>query len=110
MPYAGLLAQHGVCACLAFGGVGGGDGVDDGLGFFVPDFCGIPVLSAPVPASRSWLRLWELGMRVLLTLIIFHHVSKVVLPAVVGFADAHGVVGEVDIAIVALEALSVWSF
>jgi len=33
-----LLAEHGVCACLAFGGVGGGDGVDDGLGFLMADF------------------------------------------------------------------------
>lgn len=24
---------------MALGGVGGGDGVDDGLGFFVADFC-----------------------------------------------------------------------
>ncbi len=38
LPYAWLLAEHGVRACLAFGDVGGGDGVDDGLGFLVADF------------------------------------------------------------------------
>lgn len=60
LPYAGLLAEHGVCACLAFGGVGGGDGVDDGLGFFVADFCCVPGLSAHVPAS--WLLASKMGM------------------------------------------------
>lgn len=33
-----LRSEHGVRARLAFGGVGGGDGVDDRLGFFVADF------------------------------------------------------------------------
>lgn len=33
-----VLGQHGVGVCLALGGVGGCDGVDDGLGFFVADF------------------------------------------------------------------------
>ena len=36
---AGLVVwQHRVGVGLAFGGVGGGDGVDYGLGFFVADF------------------------------------------------------------------------
>ena len=35
-----------------------------------------------------------------LTLIIFQHVAFVVAAAVVGFAHGHGVVGEVDIAVV----------
>lgn len=39
MVVAGLvLGKHRVRVGLAFGGVGGGDGVDDGLGFFVADF------------------------------------------------------------------------
>lgn len=33
-----VLRQHGVVVCLAFRGVGGGDGVDDRLGLFVADF------------------------------------------------------------------------
>ncbi len=36
------------------------------------------------------------------TLVVFHHIAEVVLPAVMGFPDAHGIVGEVDIAVVAL--------
>lgn len=38
---AGLVVrEHGVRVGLALGGVGRGDGVDDGLGFFVADFWG----------------------------------------------------------------------
>lgn len=36
-----LRCEHGVCARLAFGGVGGCDGVDDRLSFFVADFCSL---------------------------------------------------------------------
>lgn len=34
-----LRSEHGIGTGLAFGGVGGCDGVDDRLGFFVADFC-----------------------------------------------------------------------
>lgn len=37
-----------------------------------------------------------------LTLVVVNDVSEVILARVVGFADAHGVVGKVDIAVVAL--------
>lgn len=33
-----VLREHGVRVGLALGGVGGGDGVDDGLGLLVADF------------------------------------------------------------------------
>lgn len=59
---------------LALGGVGGGDGVDNGLSLLVADL-----------------------------LVVVYHVSQVVSAAVVSLAHAHGVVREVDIAIVAEE-------
>lgn len=40
-----VLREHGVRVGLALGGVGGGDGVDDGLGLLVADFCGRVSLS-----------------------------------------------------------------
>lgn len=54
--WAALRCEHGVCACLAFGGVGGCDGVDDGLGFFVADFCAVEWFSL-----RSCYGVWERG-------------------------------------------------
>ena len=45
---------------------------------------------------------WERGGSIRITLIVIQHVALVVSPAVVGFPDGHGVVGEVDIAVVAL--------
>lgn len=60
--------------CLAFGGVGGGDGVDYGLGFFVADL-----------------------------LVVVDYVAEMVAAAVVRLPHAHGVVREVDIAVVAEE-------
>jgi hypothetical protein len=39
------------------------------------------------------------------TLIIVYHISEVISAAVMGFSHTHGVVGEVDIAVVALELL-----
>lgn len=59
---------------LALGGVGGGDGVDDGLGFLVTDL-----------------------------LVVIYDISKMVSAAVVSLAHAHGVVREVHIAVVAEE-------
>lgn len=59
---------------LAFGGIGVGDGVDDGLGLFVTDL-----------------------------LVVIDNVAEMVATAVVGLAHAHGVVREVDIAIIAKE-------
>lgn len=49
---------------MAFGCVGAGDGVDDGLGLFVPDL-----------------------------LVVVYYVSEMVAAGVVGFTDGHGVVG-----------------
>ena len=37
-----------------------------------------------------------------LTLVVVHNVSKVVLSTIVRFPDAHGVMSEVDIAVIAL--------
>lgn len=34
-----ILGKHRVGVGLALGGIGGGDGVDDGLGLFMADFC-----------------------------------------------------------------------
>lgn len=59
---------------LALGCVGIGDGVDYGLGFFVADL-----------------------------LVVVDDIAEMVATAVVGFAHAHGVVGQVDIAVVAKE-------
>jgi hypothetical protein len=69
-----VLWEHGVGVGLAFGGVGGGDGVNDRLGFFVADL-----------------------------LVIVYDVAQVVAAAVVGFPHAHRIVREVDIAVVAKE-------
>lgn len=44
---------------------------------------------------------WERSFRVSLTLIVVYDIAQVVATAVVCFAHAHGVVGEVDIAVVA---------
>lgn len=41
-----------------------------------------------------------------LALVIVDYISEVVSAAVVGFAHAHGVVGEIDIAVVALRELA----
>lgn len=59
---------------LALGGVRGGDGVDHGLSLLVANL-----------------------------LVVVNDVSDVVAAGVVGLAHAHGVVGQVDIAIVAEE-------
>lgn len=61
---------------LALGGVGRGDGVDDGLGLLVPDL-----------------------------LIVFDDVAEVVSPAVVRLPHAHTIVRQVDVAIVAEDCL-----
>lgn len=71
-----VLGKHGVVVGLAFGGVGGGDGVDDGLGFLVADL-----------------------------LVVVDDVADVVAACVVGFAHAHGVVRQVDVAVVAEDCL-----
>lgn len=69
-----VLRQHGVGVGLAFGSVGGGDGVDDGLGLLVADL-----------------------------LVVVDNVSQMVSTAVVRLPHTHGVVREVDIAIVTKE-------
>lgn len=38
------------------------------------------------------------------TLVVVYHISQMISAAVMGFPHAHGVVGEVDIAVVALDA------
>lgn len=48
-----MRSEHGICACLAFGGVGGGDGVDDRLGFFVADFCAAEWISHGLAMRRE---------------------------------------------------------
>lgn len=67
-----VLGKHWVGVGLALGGVGGGDAVDDGLGLLMADL-----------------------------LVVVDDVAQVVAPAVVGLAHAHGVVRQVDIAVVA---------
>jgi len=57
-------------------------------------------MAAGFENGDGWI--WGPEMRVLLTLIVFHHISEVVLPTIMCFPDAHGVVGKVDIAVVAL--------
>lgn len=86
-----VLWEHGVGVGLALGGVGRGDGVDDGLCLFVADFC-----------RKNGQNGGSEGGRVgLLTLVVVDDVAEVVAAAVVRLANAHGVVGEVDIAVVA---------
>jgi hypothetical protein len=46
--YARVLAEHGVRGRLAFGGIGGGDGVNNRLGFLVADFWGFVSLESRV--------------------------------------------------------------
>lgn len=71
-----LLLQHRdrIIPALALGGIAVRDAVDHALRLLVPDL-----------------------------LVIFHHVAQVVAAAVVGFAHAHAVVCQVDIAVVAEE-------
>jgi hypothetical protein len=74
-PASGLvLREHRVGVGLALGGVRGGDGVDDRLGLFVADL-----------------------------LVVVDNVAQVILSAVVRLTHAHGVVRQVDIAVVAEE-------
>lgn len=70
--------------------------------------------SWPISARRLWLAFCWLGGKggppegigygkyrgVRRTLVVVYHVAKVVAPTVVSFAHAHGVVREVDIAVV----------
>jgi hypothetical protein len=67
-----VLGQHGVCVCLPLGGVGGRDAVNDRLCLLVTDL-----------------------------LVVVDDVTEVVATAIVGFAHRHGVVCQVDIAVVA---------
>lgn len=75
-----VLGQHGVGMGLALGGVGRGDGVDDGLGLLVPNL-----------------------------LVVVHDVAQVVAAAVVRLADRHAVVRQVDIAVVAEDCVRAWA-
>lgn len=97
---------------LAFGGVGRGDGVDDGLGLFVADFCGRAgvfsmlvggVAVVVVVGGSVVVVAWEeaAGWRGRLTLVVVDDIAEVVAAGVVGLPHAHRVVREVDIAIVA---------
>lgn len=88
-----VLREHGVRVGLALGGVRGGDGVDDGLGLFVADFCGRVSLTV---ASRNWVA--REGWR---TLVVVYDISQVVPAAVMRLAHAHRVVRQVDVAVVA---------
>lgn len=95
---AGLVVrQHGVRVGLALGGVRGRDGVDDGLGLLVADLCEAEALrqtraSPGGGTCTGWRRL---------TLIVVYDIAEMVLSTVVCSAHAHGVVREVDIAVVA---------
>lgn len=58
-----VLGEHGVGVGLALGGVGRGDGVDNGLGLFVADL-----------------------------LVVVDYIAEVVATGIVRFSDGHGVV------------------
>jgi hypothetical protein len=79
-------------ACI---GVGGCNGVNDGLGFFVANFC----------FARELLSYVLDGVGRRHTLVVVYYISKVISAAIMGFPHAHRVVGEVDIAVVALKGL-----
>jgi hypothetical protein len=71
---------------LAFGGVGRGDGVDYGLGFFVADFCRGETKHGLVTEGEDGVgEGWGGGC----TLVVVDYVAQVVAAAVVGFAHAH---------------------
>lgn len=97
---------------LTFGGVGGGDGVDDGLGLFVADFCGAGVFSMVRDATVVVVLVgsvvvvvvvlaWEAAWRGRLTLVVVDDIAEVVAAGVVRLSHAHRIVCEVDIAVVA---------
>lgn len=69
-----ILRKHRICVCLAFSSIRRGDGVDDGLSLLVADL-----------------------------LVIVNYVSQMVSTTVVSLAHTHGIVREVDIAIIAEE-------
>lgn len=89
---------HHVGGLLALRGVGGGDGVDNGLGFFLANLC----------TGFIWLAIIQLlGLAALLapsvrrTLVVVHHVPQVVSTGVMRLAHAHRVVRQIDITVVA---------
>ena len=92
---------------LAFSCVGRGDGVDDGLGFLVADFWVVGVFSVGCWAESATAVVGLVGVmagdiwRGRLTLVVVDYISEMIAAAVVSFADAHTVVCEVHIAIVA---------
>lgn len=61
--------------------------------------------SWPISALRvSFLGQMWVGLGIGCTLVVVYDISQMIPAAVVGFPHAHGVVGEVDIAVVALNA------
>lgn len=95
-----VLREHRVVVGLALGGVRVGDGVDDGLGLFVADFCGRGDVSTSTGSwrTRACPQYRRKGQ---LTLVVVDDVADVVSAAVVSLAHAHRVVRKVHIAVVA---------
>lgn len=90
-----VVRQHRVGMRLALGGVRRGNRVNNRLGLLVADFF-IPArqnLALPPSPGR--------GMSGL-TLVVVDYISEMVLSAVVRATHAHGVVRQVDVAVVAL--------
>lgn len=54
--------------------------------------------------ARKFPGMVKVGAGIGCTLVIVNHISKMISAAIVGFSHAHGVVGKVDIAVVALIA------
>lgn len=97
-----IVREHRIRVGLALGGVRRRDGVDDGLGLFVANLC---LFGQQRPRSGRASRAAERGRagekENKLTLIVVYDIAEVVLAAVVRSTHAHGVVREVDVAVVA---------
>jgi hypothetical protein len=86
-----ILWQHRIRVCLAFGGIGGCDGVDNRLCLFMADFCGSKSGQPYVLRSRTKRQREKSGNG--RTLIVVYDIAQMVSAAVVSFSHAHGVVG-----------------
>lgn len=47
-----VLRKHGIRMGLALGGIGGGDGIDDGLGLFVANLCAVSAAPGQVTSDN----------------------------------------------------------
>lgn len=87
--------QHGIACALTFRVVGVGDGIDYALCLLMTNLCAHETRAVSVPMLEIEARTNQL------TLVVFDDITDMIAATIVGFAHAHGVVCEVDIAVIA---------